>query len=271
MSPAYAFLSGAILIALAALRVGWFLWRGSATREARWFGVQAAGVLSFAAGGLLLLGGLCFWGWAAMILLDQNAPRSGPKAGQPPATPKPMTRPPESDYSLTESVELEPGYWVRPPRGFAAEPVAESEIDGQRRRAYCWRDPQDDRQFVVIIFRDDNAPCAFLSADAPGDSLVRGQFLVGQFHKLLQEFGGPALSSEGETHLANYDGLLTFGKRTRHSQMQYGAVYYAGCDDGRLVELLCCELGHSGLESSLRSMERRLETEKKVLQGKKSD
>jgi hypothetical protein len=244
-------------MALAALRILWFLWRGAKTREARMFGVRAARVMYFGGGGLLIVCGLCFWGWGAMVFFDQDSPRSGPQLGQAYVIPKPVTRPPASVHSLTEPVELEPGYWIRPPRDYVAQSVDDKEQAGHLRRVHCWRHPDDPQQFVAFVFCDDAAPRSFLSAEVKVGDAQPGQFLVEQFHQRLKDLGGPTLAPESNTDAANFDGLLVFGKRTRHGQNDYGAVYYAGCDNGKLIEFICCEKGHSGMEVSFRSFERR--------------
>lgn len=264
MSAQYAFIAGAIIVALglfwvlcAIFRVNFFFRFTRAAREVRWFGLEAARVMYIAAGGLAILGGMCFWGWGAMILLEQRVPRTGPQLGQPYAVPKPVTRPAASDHSLGDPVELEPGYWIRPPRNYLTERVVRSEEGGRQRSVYCWRHPEDLQRFVAYAFTEDSDRCALLAEGAaPGDS-GRGQFLVERFHALQRELGGPTLSPEGNEQVANFDGLLMFGRRTRPGQQAYGGVYYAGCDDGRLIEFALCELGNSGTGSSFRSFERR--------------
>ena len=264
MSPTYAFVGGAILLALGVLRVVWFLWRGSATREARLYGVGAARFMYFGSGALLLVCGMCFWGWGVVIFFSRGMPGPGPQTRQPYPTPRPVARPPLNTAALNEAIELEPGFWIRPPRDFLREPVRESEVDGHLRRIHCWRHPEDPKQFMAYAFTDDDAPCSFLAAGAtPGDS-DRGRFLHERYDQLRQELGSPVLLLDGNEYLSNFDGMLMFHHRTGHGKKDYIGGHYAGCDGGRLIEYIWCVQEHADGESTLRSLERRGANEKKT-------
>jgi hypothetical protein len=257
MSPTYAFIAGAILMALAVLRIVWFLWRGSATREARSLGMGAALFMYFGGAALLVVCGMCFWGWGAMTWLELRTPRPGLQLGQPYPIPKPISRLPLAGGVLKEAIELEPGFWIHPPSDFVAEPVRESEVDGHRRRVHCWRHPKDPKQLMAFAFTDDDAPCSFLSAGAVVGDSARGMFLNDHYDRLRQELGSPVLTLDGDEYLSNFDGLLMFHHRTGYGRKEYVGGHYAGCDGGRLIEYIWCVQEHHGGESTLRSLERR--------------